>query len=89
MQFLEGSIHFFLIEAAFVRQANVAACFLEEFDTAQGSLQIVDGAAEGGLGNAQPCRGGGIMLRLGQYGKIAKNVVVHGRSPGFIDFIYK
>jgi hypothetical protein len=47
----------------------------------------VDGTAEGGLGDAQPGGGDGIVLYLCQNGEIAQNVIVHG-SHSFIDSLF-
>ena len=46
MQFLEGCIHFFLIEFSLFGQPDIASYFFEQFDTAQRIFQIVDGAAQ-------------------------------------------
>ena len=58
--------------------ADIPACLLKQLDATQLVLQMVDGAAERGLGNAQPCGSQGIMLHLGQHGKISQIIVVHG-----------
>ena len=62
--FVKGCVHLFPVVPALLGQADVAAHLFEEFHAAQFSLQIVDGAAEGGLGNAQPGGSDGIMFYI-------------------------
>ena len=77
VQFVQGSIRLLLVEFAFFRQTDIPAGFFKELYTAQFVFQIVDGAAEGGLGDAQPGGGNGIVLHLGQDGKITQDIIVH------------
>ena len=81
VELLDGFVHILLIEAALVRQADVPAHLFKELHAAQGVFQIVDGAAEGRLGDAQPGGGGGIVLGLGEHGKVEQIVVVHNGPP--------
>ena len=77
VQLLQRSVHLFLIEFSLLCEADIPAHLFKEFYTAQGVFQIVDGAAEGGLGDSQTGGGNGIVFHLRQYGKITKNVIVH------------
>ena len=74
---MQRGVHLFLIEAALLRQPDVAAHLLKQFDAAQLIFQMVDGAAQGRLGDAQPGCCQGVMLHLSQHGKVAQIVVVH------------
>ena len=63
---MDGLLHILLIEPSLIRQTDVPTHLFKELHAAQGVLEIVDGAAEGGLGDAQPGGGGGIVLGLGE-----------------------
>ena len=84
MQFPQGRVHLLLVVPAFFCQTDVPAHFFKEPDAAQFILQVMDSAGEGGLGDAQPGSGKGIMLQLGQNGKIPQIVIVHKDGPPWI-----
>ena len=93
VELLDGFVHIFLVEAALVRQADVPAHLFKELHAAQGVFQIVNGTAEGRLGDAQPGGGGGFPSgRKWQFAKASvsdqKYVVCNGDEgdPGaFMD----
>ena len=78
MELLQGGIHLFFIELSFFCQTDVPTYLFKELYPTQVIFQIVDGAAEGRLGDAQSCGGHGIVLYLGQNGEVTQNIVVHG-----------
>ena len=81
VQLLKGCVHLFLVESSFICQADIPSDFFEEFDTAQGVLQVMDSAAQRGLGNTQTGGSYGIVLHLCQNGKIAQDIIVHYDAP--------
>ena len=89
VQLLQGGIHPFPVVAALFRKPDIAAHFFKKLDAAQLRFQIVNGTAQGGLGNAQTGGGQRIVFHLRQHGEITKVIVVHMGTSESIDKNYK
>ena len=77
---MNGLVHIFLVEAAFVGKTDIAAYLFKQLHTSQCIFQIVNGTAQSRLGNAKTGRGGGVMLCLGQNREIQQIIIVHRKA---------
>ena len=64
VQLLQRGVHLLLVESSLIGKADIPAYLLKQLYAAQGIFQIVDGTAQGWLGDAKPCSCQGVVFRL-------------------------